>query len=105
MESLILIPVALVVVFGLYHVWKGDNHKNNDTTQQKGSSMEWFNGKKTIIGSIMMTIAIFLTEVVIGIWAADWVWLPGVISTLNWVGMLLGGTGLIHKGIKAANTQ
>lgn len=64
--------------------------------------MEWFNGKKTIIGSVLMTVAIFLTEVVIGFWDYNPAWMPGIISTLNWVGMVLGGTGLIHKGVKAA---
>lgn len=58
-------------------------------------------GYKTLIGSIALTIATFCTEVLIGIWAVEWPWLPGTISTLNWVGLIFGGTGLIHKGAKA----
>ena len=26
----VLIPIAIVVVFGLYHVFKGDNHNNQN---------------------------------------------------------------------------
>lgn len=60
----------------------------------------WLNGKKTIIGSIIMTVAILLTEVVVGIWGIEMDWIAPTVKTLNWVGMLLGGTGLIHKATK-----
>lgn len=64
--------------------------------------LEWFNGKKTIIASILLVLAAFCDQVLVGIWGAAWTWLPLLISTLEWIGMLLGGSGLIHKAVKAA---
>ena len=64
----------------------------------------WFNGKKTIIGSVLMTASIILTEVVVGIWMVEGDWIAPTVKTLNWVGMLLGGTGLIHKAMKPSTT-
>lgn len=58
------------------------------------------NGKKTIIGSILMTTSIVLTEVLVGIWMVEGDWIAPTVKTLNWIGMLLGGTGLIHKAMK-----
>jgi hypothetical protein len=60
----------------------------------------FFNGKKTIIGSILMTLAIIITEVLVGIWGVEGEWIAPTVKTLNWIGMLLGGTGLLHKAMK-----
>jgi len=60
----------------------------------------FFSGKKTIIGSILMTGSIVITEVVVGIWMVEGDWIAPTVKTLNWVGMLMGGTGLLHKAAK-----
>lgn len=62
--------------------------------------INFFNGKKTIIGSIFMTLSIILTEVVVGIWEVEGWWIAPAVKTLSWAGMLMGGTGLIHKAAK-----
>lgn len=62
--------------------------------------INWFNGKKTTIAAILMALSMFITEVLIGIWGMEVDWFPMLVKTLNWVGMILGGTGLIHKAIK-----
>lgn len=58
-------------------------------------------GKKTIIGSVFLTLSAFSSQVVINIWGVDVAWLPKAIDTFDWIGMILGGTGLLHKGAKA----
>ncbi len=60
----------------------------------------WLNGKKTGIGTAAFIAACVLTEVVVGIWHADFHWINPTIETLNWVGMIFGGTGLAHKAFK-----
>lgn len=61
-----------------------------------------FDGYKTLIAAVCMYVAIFLTEVVVGIWDVKIEALPMVIKTLNWTGLALGGVGLGHKGVKQA---
>ena len=61
---------------------------------------DYLNGKKTAIGTAAFIAACLLNEVVKGIWGVDAAWINPAIETLNWVGMVFGGTGLVHKGIK-----
>jgi thiol:disulfide interchange protein len=61
---------------------------------------QWLDGKKSTIAMIILFLATFLNEVVIGQWGATADWLPKVISTLNWIGMTLGTVGMGHKAIK-----
>jgi hypothetical protein len=65
----------------------------------------WLNGKKVIIGSVFLVAAAFGQEVLLNIWQLWPVILPKVIETCNWIGMALGGVGLIHKAVKRANAQ
>lgn len=59
-----------------------------------------FDGYKTLIAAACMYVAIFLTEVVVGIWDIEIEVLPMIIKTLNWIGLALGGVGFGHKGLK-----
>lgn len=60
----------------------------------------YFNGKKTIIGSAFLVLAAIGNKIMIEIWGVEWVWLPNLIITFEWIGMILGGIGLGHKVIK-----
>jgi len=60
----------------------------------------WFSGKKTVIATTILIVAAFCQQVLIGVWSADWTWLPQLIQSFEWIGMVLGGTGLIHKAAK-----
>lgn len=60
----------------------------------------WLNGKKTNIGTAAFIAACVLNEVVKGIWNVDAGWINPTIETLNWAGMVFGGTGLAHKALK-----
>lgn len=62
----------------------------------------WFSGKKTAIAAFILVLSAFCQQVLIGVWGADWTWLPFLISTFEWIGMVLGGTGLVHKAAKNA---
>ena len=62
--------------------------------------LEFFNGKKTIIAAVMLVISAFLEQVVVGQWGVQASWIAQVIGTLDWFGMILGGVGLTHKGVK-----
>lgn len=61
-----------------------------------------FDGYKTLIAAVCMYVAVFLTEVVVGIWDVQWGTLPMVIKTLNWIGLALGGVGFGHKAVKSS---
>lgn len=54
-------------------------------------------GKKTNIGSFLLLVAVILNEVVVGIWEVNPSWMHNAISTLNWCGMAVTGTGLADK--------
>lgn len=60
----------------------------------------FFNGKKTTIGAVILFIAVFLNEVVGGIWGVDAPSLHKAIQTLNWIGMPLTAGGVFHKAVK-----
>ena len=65
--------------------------------------IEWFNGKKTIIGAGAMLLSAIVTEVVVGIWGVDWAPLVLINETLLWVGRAFAAGGLLHKGVKVVN--
>lgn len=54
-------------------------------------------GKKFNTGSFILFVAVVLNEVVVGIWEINPFWMGNVISTLNWCGMAITGTGLAHR--------
>ena len=64
--------------------------------------LEWFDGKKTIIGTVLLIGGAILTEVVMGIWGIDTAEVRNSASTANWFGLVMGGTGLTHKAVKKA---
>lgn len=60
--------------------------------------VNWFNGKKTAIGTILLILAIHadpnvkLDTVLFGVRDLSWI--------LEQLGQLIGGVGLVHKGAK-----
>lgn len=60
----------------------------------------WFNGKKTVIATILFIISAFFDQVVIAQWGVTADWIPKLTGSMDWFGMILGGFGLTHKGIK-----
>lgn len=71
----------------------------------KNKFWNFFNGKKTVIGLLCMYGVMFINEVVIDIWAIDSPALPKIAKTLGWLGLIIGGGGLIHKGIKVKQEE
>lgn len=63
------------------------------------------NGRKTIIGSVLLITSAFSDQVLMGIWDVAWSALPQISSTCDWFGMALGGVGLAHKWQKRKPTQ
>jgi len=66
---------------------------------------EYFNGKKTIVGTCCLLTSAFGYQVVMGIWdiGATSYYFSNSLNTLDWLGMALGGIGLSHKAIKQKN--
>ena len=60
----------------------------------------WFDGKKTTIAAGVLVASAFAEQVLVGIWGVTWPWLPQAMQTADWIGMVLGGAGLVHKGVK-----
>lgn len=63
--------------------------------------LEWFNGKKTVIGACCLWVDALYQQVYQGIWhlpVTDWS--TAGADTASWVGLVLGGVGLSHKGVK-----
>lgn len=58
---------------------------------------QFFDGKKTLIGGYLLTIAVVFQEFGVGILELKWAWIPLTIKSLNWIGMFLGGSGAGHK--------
>ena len=63
---------------------------------------EFLSGKKTTIGAILLFLATFMLEVVVGKWHASADWIQPTIETLQWIGMALTGIGLGHKAVKGS---
>lgn len=64
---------------------------------------KFLNGKKTGIGAGALMLAVFLSDVVAGTMGVTADWIPKAVAILEWVGVMFGGTGLAHKGVKASN--
>lgn len=62
---------------------------------------DFLDGKKTVIAAVILTLTAFLDQVLVGIWGVSWAWVPNAIATGEWIGMILGGAGLVHKAVKA----
>lgn len=63
--------------------------------------IKWFDGKKTIIGGILLFIAGLFTDVLIGKLGLTDKWIIAAAEIMHYVGMGLAGVGLLHKGGKA----
>lgn len=63
--------------------------------------LDFFNGKKTLIGGILLFGGTVLEQVIVGIWGISGDWVQPTIQTLDWVGMVVFGVGGGHKIIKA----
>ncbi len=61
---------------------------------------EWLNGKKTVIGSVFLFIALNIATA-FGWFSFDPAWLSTLITILTWIGNTLVGGGLTHKVVKA----
>ena len=59
--------------------------------------LDLLDGKKTIIGGLLLFIAAVLAEIVVDVWGYSPWWMENVIQTLNWFGVPLYGVGLGHK--------
>lgn len=67
--------------------------------------LNWFNGKKTTIAAALFTVSFFAvqfkTEVLVKIWGVNVpIAFDNSIQTVEWIAGILGGVGLIHKGVK-----
>lgn len=63
----------------------------------------YFNGRKTVIGTCMLCAQAFASQVIIGIWdiGAHNATMTNTVDTLAWLGMAFGGVGLSHKALKS----
>ena len=61
---------------------------------------EYLNGRKTTIGATVLAVALFLQKIVVGEWGIEAEALRNIIATLEWIGLFLAPTGLVHKGAK-----
>ena len=65
--------------------------------------MEWFNGKKTIVATVLFMTAAFVEEIVVGQFGAVYAmpaWVALVGAAVKWIAVALGATGLGHKYMK-----
>lgn len=65
----------------------------------------WFNGKKTVIAAAVFILSAFFDQVIVAQWDITAAWIPKFTGTLDWFGMVLGGFGLTHKGIKVIEAK
>ena len=61
---------------------------------------EWFNGKKMLIGGVLLWLAVVLPGFFTAI-GIDPVWLSQLVAVLTWLGGVLLPGGAIHKLKKA----
>jgi len=64
------------------------------------SIWNFFSGKKTVIGAIVLFVAMILTQVVVGVWHFSPSWMQSVVDTLNWIGGVTVPMGIGHKAVK-----
>ena len=67
--------------------------------------LEKLNGKKTVIGGVLLMASMLLSQAVVGIWEYDPWWMAKAVGTLDLLGGLLVGGGIIHKGVKSRAAQ
>lgn len=66
----------------------------------------YLNNKKTTIGAALLLAAMVMQKL-----AEIWLdnippdWLPRLIETLQWLGGLMTGVGLSHKGVKTLTSM
>lgn len=80
-----------------YDVWfKYENHiiTDHSITKRRSTMWNWFNGKKTAIGSGFLLGAGIVSRL-------DITGLEAAINVLEYVGMFFSGGGLMHKASKA----
>lgn len=75
-------------------------------TQKLINLWNFLNGKKTVIGgTILLALSILTTfenQFLVGIWHVTLPsWNPQILSSLQWVGSVLTGVGLLHKAVKS----
>jgi len=61
----------------------------------------FLDGKKTVIGTILLFVSAFCNQVVVGVWHLQSPIIPMIADTCDWIGMFFGGIGLTHKKIKS----
>lgn len=64
----------------------------------------WFDGKKTVFGTIFLGIAAIINDVLIGIIGLSCPQLVITAKVFAYFGLLFGGVGLRHKWVKKKNT-
>lgn len=65
----------------------------------------WLDGKKTNIGAMCLLLVTFITQVVIGIWKYDPLWIDNAAQTLSWIGGALVSAGMGHQLVKNATPK
>jgi len=61
----------------------------------------FLDGKKTVIGFLLLMASKVVADVGIGIWHIDYSWLPQSLDTLKYFGELIGSVGVVDKVRKA----
>jgi hypothetical protein len=65
----------------------------------------WFNGKKTIIGAVLLMAHAFMQHCVVGIWHYDNPTFLNFDNTVDWLGQGFTGMGITHKLLKELPTK
>lgn len=60
----------------------------------------FFDGKKTVIGTALLSLSAVITQLVIGVNHYDPAWLDQVVANINYVGEAFMVGGIIHKSVK-----
>lgn len=67
---------------------------------------QWLDGKKTVIGSICLFADTFYSQVLQNIWGIPQIEsVESTAQTLAWIGLILTGGGLTHKGVKVIEAR
>ena len=63
---------------------------------------KYFDGRKTQVSAAILGLAIFIEEVLVGIWGLfpGVLWLEPTLQTIRWVGMGTAFIGFGHKTVK-----
>jgi hypothetical protein len=60
----------------------------------------WLDGKKTVIGALLLWLGLFLHDFVIGQLGVTSAAVPTIIDFCNWLGQILLPVGIMHKAAK-----